>query len=362
MLLKEDVMTQKLTLPGSRNGFSLVELMVAITIGLFLAGGLTSLFVSNSRARTETEKNNRQLENGRYAMSLLADDLRHAGYYGEFDPNLLTGPHVPAAVPDPCLTSVADLKTGMPLHIQGYDNTAGNPGLSCLSDLRAGTDIVVIRRANTCVVGTVNCDGLRAGTPYFQVSRCYDVNELASGDVTRFYALDTATSNLTLHKRDCTAIADIRRYRTHIYFIANNAIGTDGIPTLKRAELGTDGTSPSFSIVPLVEGIENIQLEYGIDNNAINGGAPDTYTTRPGSFGACAGAACVANWQNVVAVRLSLLARSTEGTPGHADSKTYALGLQEDGTANKFGPFNDSIKRHAYQVFVKLDNPAGRKE
>lgn len=340
-----------------QRGFSLIELMIAITLGLFLAAGLTALFVSNSRARGETERNNRQLENGRYATSLLAEDLRLAGYYGEFSPTLLAPP---STIPDPCAATVADLKANMPLHIQGYDNEAGIPSLTCISDVRSGTDVVVIRRASTCVAGSTNCDPVSAGTPYFQASRCTNSTELASGNVDNFYALDSNTSNLTRTKRNCSTLADLRRFRTHIYFIANNAIGSDGIPTLKRAELGTDGTRPSFSVVPLVEGIENMQIEYGIDTD--NNGIPDAYTTQPRTFNGCTGAACVSNWQKVVAVRLNLLARNTERSPNHTDTKTYTLGIKEDGSANNFGPFNDNVKRHAYQTFVKLSNPAGRKE
>lgn len=342
-----------------QTGISLVELMVAITIGMLITAGLTTIFASNLQAGGEIERANRQLENGRYSMHLLTEDLRLAGFMGQFDPSILNGP---SAMPDPCQTSLSSLKAAMPLHIQGYDNGA-SPSLSCLSDVRSGTDIVVLRRASTCVAGTTDCDGVSTGIPYFQASLCSDATELASGNKANFYALDTNTSNLTRHKRDCTTLADLRRYRTHIYFITNNTQGSDGIPTLKRAELGTNGSSTSFSIVPLAEGIENMQLEYGIDTN--NNGAPDVYTANPNNYGDCNDAddeECVVNWRNVVAVRLHLLARNTESSAGHKDGKVYTLGLKEDGKANTVGPLNDSFKRHAYQSVVKLSNPAGRKE
>lgn len=329
-------------------GFSLVELMIAITIGLFITAGLTAVFVSNSRTQGEIERANRQIENGRYAMHMLTEDLRLAGFYGEFDPTILA---TPAAVPDPCLTLPADLKDAMPLHVQGYDGDIAGPSLGCLGDVRSGTDILVVRRVNTCFVGSAECDAVAAGAPYFQASLCNGATELASGDSTKFYALDTDTDNLTRTKRDCATLADFRRYRTHIYFIANNGSADDGIPTLKRAELGASGGVTSFSIVPLVEGIENLQLEYGVD--ADNNGSPETYTTLP---------ATVEDWRGVVGVRLNLLARSTDRSPGYTDSKTYNLGLKADGTANTVGPFEDSVKRHAYQTFVKLGNPAGRRE
>src|SRR6266446_9188926 len=104
---------------SNQGGFSLVELMVAVTLGMLIMGVLAATFVGSSQARRETDQASRQVENGRYAMQILSDDLAHAGYYAEFDPWPLP---TPAAKPDPCATSVASLKTAMPLQLQGYDN------------------------------------------------------------------------------------------------------------------------------------------------------------------------------------------------------------------------------------------------
>jgi type IV pilus assembly protein PilW len=332
-------------------GFSLVELMVAVTIGLLLMAGLTGVFVNSNQSRAEVEKANRQIENGRYAVQLLTDDLRLAGFYAEFDPSVLSAP---ASLPNPCASSISDLKSALPLHVQGYDNGTGSA--TCLSDVRTGTDMLVVRHVSSCVAGSMDCDALTAGIPYFQASLCANATELGSSSNSDFFALDTDTANLTRHKRNCTTVADMRRYRTHIYFIANNDNSSDGIPTLKRAELGASG----FSIVPLVEGIENLQIEYGLDTD--NNGTPDVYTADPNSYNACSAATCVTNWQNVVSVKLHLLARNTEQSSGYSDNKTYTLGLNNDGTANSVGPFNDRIKRHAYEAVVRLTNPAGRRE
>jgi type IV pilus assembly protein PilW len=209
-----------------------------------------------------------------------------------------------------------------------------------------------------------NCDPVTSGYPYFQVSLCYPVagaTELASGNINNFFVLDTSMAALNLHKKDCTTTAGLRRYITHIYFIANNNTGSDGIPTLKRAEL-RDG---QFTIVPLVEGIENLQLEYGIDTDAAGdaaAGSPNAYTADPDTYNACIGATCVDNWRRVVAIKMHLLARNTERTAGYTDTKTYTLGLDANGAQRTVGPFNDSYKRHIYQSSVRLGNPAGRRE
>ena len=211
-------------------------------------------------------------------------------------------------------------------------------------------------------------------------------------------AADTGLSNLGRTQRNCATKADGRQYLTHIYFIANNDLsnailgasaqdcdkdGTveanegDCIPTLKRAELGNAVNADGFTIVPLAHGIQDLQLEYGIDDNG-NDGAPDAFVSNPDTYdGAnCAGTAsekaqCVANWRNVMVLRLNLLARNTTVSRDHVDTKEYSLGLNDDDSvrcaldANDDGTceaFSDGFKRHVYQTSVRLNNPAGRRE
>src|SRR3546814_6299080 len=90
-----------------------------------------------------------------------------------------------------------------------------------------------------------------------------------SSDVCSSDLLDTTATNLNRTKRDCSTAASKRRFLVHIYFLANNDKPGDGIHTLKRAELGAAG----FTIVPLVEGIDALQFEFGIDTNG--DGNPD---------------------------------------------------------------------------------------
>jgi type IV pilus assembly protein PilW len=332
--------------------------MIAVTLGLLLVAGLAATFANSSRARDELERASQQIENGRYAMQVLGDDLRLAGYLGEFD-LVQAALSTPGTKPDPCATDVPTLNTALPLHIQGYDNGAA---LSCLSDVKSNTDIVVVRRASTCVSGAA-CPTV-AGAPYFQASFCNNATELGSPSGTNHYRLDAVAANLNRTWRDCTAPAGTRLYLARIYFVANNDVAGDGIPTLKRAELTTaHPTSPTggtWTIVPIAQGIENLQLEYGIDTN--NDGIPDSVTADPDTYGACFGAGCVANWQNVVSVKINLLARNTSTSSEYTDTKTYSLGLLANGSANTVAPFNDRYKRHVFQAGVRLENPAGRRE
>lgn len=338
-------------------GFSIVELLVATALGMLVMGVLTTAFVGSSQARRATDQASQQVENGRYAMQLLGEDLQLAGYYSEFDPRGLASP---ATKPDPCATDIATLKTALPLPVQGYDDpTAPTIALlSCVSDVRPGTDILVLRRASTCVAGTTGCTAFSSGTAYLQASLCASATELDSASPSDYYDLAATVAGLTKHKKDCVTAADYHRYVTRIYFVANNDNPGDGIPTLKRAELGAG----SFSIVPLVEGIENLQLEYGLDTSATHDGSPDVFTANPDTYTGAGAAGAVGNWRNVVATRVNVLARNTATTPGYSDTKVYTLGFNADGSPNTFTPSGSGLpyKRHAYTAEVRLTNPAQR--
>ena len=310
---------------AAARGFTLPELLVAVAVGLLILAGMTTLFVRNSRAQQSVERANRQIENGRYAIDVISTDLRNAGYYGEYDPTELP---TPPGVPDPCALTVGALKAALPLHVQGYDAGAAMPG--CLTDQKSGTDVLVVRHTRACVKGNPNCDDSDPAGPLFQASLCNNPSELGSGDPADHYALDTDPSTLTRHARDCTqvagsgSLAPVRRFLTHIYFVANNDNGSDGIPTLKRAELRLVDGNLKFVTVPLVEGIDTLQLEYGMDTNG--DGVVDTYSATPDSAD---------NWRSVLSVRVALLAKNT------------------DGAAN--------VKRQPFQTMVLMANPTGRK-
>lgn len=337
-----------------QHGVSLVELMIAIALGLVVVMALSLIFVNTSRSRTEMERSNRQTENGRYAVQLLADNLRMAGYLAEFDTSPLASP---ASLPDPCDTATADLVDALPLHVQGINDATGASTPSCLDDVKVGTDILVVRRVSVCAAGTTACAAFVEGVPHFQAALCTPSvgnTELAfpvtsnADYANHYFTLATGSGDFTKHKTDCTTAAEIYRYFVHIYFIANNNQAGDGVPTLKRAELGNGG----FNIIPLVDGIQNMEIDYGVDNAGADGVA-DVYTQAP---------ATVADWRNVMSARINLLARNTEPSVGHTDNRSYALGFNDDGTEVTVGPFNDAYKRHVFSETVRLANPSWRRQ
>lgn len=318
--------------------------MIAVVIGLLILLALSTIFLSSNRSSAEMRKSTQQQESGRYASQLLRDDLMLAGYLSEFDASPMPSP---AAVPDICATAITDLLDAMPLHVQGVNNVTTAP--ACLTDLKADTDIVVVRRVSTCIAGGVGCDAFLENAPHFQASLCMPTDgsgtELAyaAGTNAEFaahhFAFSTVLTDFTRRKTNCATQADIRRYLVHIYFIANNNEVGDGIPTLKRAEIGATG----FTIVPLVDGIENMQVQYGLDTTA--DGIPDSYISAPTT---------VIDWRNAMGARIQLLARNTVKTQGYADNRTYMLGDET------ISPKGDGYKRHVYSTAVQFVNPSWR--
>lgn len=319
--------------PRHQAGLSLVELMVAITIGMFLLLGLTTLIVQQSSTRAELEKSSRQIENGRYAMQLLHDDIQLAGFYGEYSP--ASDAAAVYSTPDPCSTgdqgwSTAPVK--VPVPIFGYPASAVSP--ACVAaDRLADTAILVVRRTATEAVAA---GAAVAGTNYLQVARC-NTEPLP-------FVMASAVAAFTLQKKACGAtLADIRKYMVRIYYVARcDVCDSDTIPTLKMVEFVDGAQSPP---IPLVEGIENMQFQYGLDNVGPADGAPDSYAVEPAA----------ANWSNVVAVRVNLLARNIDTTAGYVDTKTYTL------AGSSVTP-GGAFRRHAYSEVTRVVNVSGRRE
>ena len=365
-------------------GLTLIELMVAMAIGLVLVLSMLVLYVNIARNQAQLGNTGRQVENGKFALQLLQDDVRHAGFWGDYlprydDKSLATPADFPTALPGPCLSySTANwnatyISNLMAIAVQGYN--AANPPSDCdtlLANRATGTDILLVRYAENCTPGQTNCDADTTGRLYFQSSRC--TTEISGGN--RF-VLNTTGFNLRANIT-CPAVSPAtdtlaakRRFVSNIYYVRNFSVTAgDGIPTLVRSSFNLNGSTLEYQPPqPLIEGIQGLRVEYGIDNLGRNGlavnydstagainrgdGVPDTYITCPKA----GGTACNHNDMfHVVSARLHVLARNLEPTPGHQDTKTYVL------AGTTYGPFNDGFIRRTYSTTVRLMNPAGRRE
>jgi type IV pilus assembly protein PilW len=340
------------------HGLSLIELMVALAIGLVIIGALLTLFINITRNNNEMAKMNRQIENGRFAIQLLQNDLWHAGFWGDYIPQFedrsIAAPgDTPNAVPDPCLP-VASWTTAHRNNLVGIpvQDVAGTCGV--VSDQMPNTDLLVVRFAETIAPNPgASC---AAGEVCFQASQCAaEINATPP----RRYVL--GTTGFDLEVKGCSdatpgattvQTAAVRRMISHLYYVRN-----DGV--LMRSEYRNGAHQPAQ---PLIEGIDALRVEYGIDSIGRTGtpvsytgtvsrgdGVADQYVTcSPCTFD---------QLTNVVAVRVHVLARNLEATQGYIDNKTYNLG-----NTAPIGPFNDGFKRHVFTTTVRLVNPAGRRD
>ena len=352
MLKSRPTFRAQARLRSSQIGLSLVELMVALAISVVLIAALSELYVNTSRTNQEMAKSNSQIENARFAIQFLQNEIVHAGYWGSFVPEFdnLTAVGIPGDVPDqapdPCLAFTApwtaayiDSLLGIP--VQVYNTAPGTcSGLGVVTNTNrvAGTDVLVVRHANTCVPGDTNCEADIAGNLYFQASNCED--EIDAGFP---YTLDTVTANFIRYERDCDGasgspptftsgtVAAKRKFIQTIYYVRNFAITAgDGIPTLVRSQFNLSGGAVAQQAAEeLVQGIEGFRVEVGIDSLSDAGTAVD-YTAAvswadpdnlisptnrgdgipDGNFVHCGATCTPAQLTNVVAVKLFILART----------------------------------------------------
>lgn len=379
-------------------GMSLVEVLVALAIGMFLLLGMVTVFSNSSQTQREMERAGSMIENGRYAISVLTDDLRHAGFYGHFyDLSTLTAP---STTPDPCeKDDTDDMLNALAYPIHGFaaanlTTRADISGTGCTAlltnaNLRVGSDVLVLRRVSTALAhdDSTASSGGKAIANMAYLQGFYDTAEVQFGNSSADVQANATNTNTSTHKTAANGAvsirkrdgsypdsddsdgtgpaADIRRLLTHTYFVAPCSIGTatnglcqandDGIPTLKRLELGVNsGGARAIVITPLVEGVEYMKVEYGIDDSpsstssstGLSGdGVPDRYEASPSDT----------EFQSVVSARIYLLVRNAEASAGHTDGKSYTLG----GTA--VAAAGDSYKRRVFSSEIRLANPAQRR-
>jgi type IV pilus assembly protein PilW len=328
-------------------GFSLIELMIAMTIGLILLTVLATMFDTTISGRNALERITRLTENSRFAADIIGDDIRHAGFYGSFMPPS----NAVFADPSPCDWDVVDVarigwqpnlaSPEYPAQLMGYDDPAAAvAAIACLPNRIPGTDILVIRRSGSVTVAGA---AITLQNVYVQASQCVgDAPPLQVSNTAAVFTLRTASCNPAL-------LAPVRRYFVRVYYVAscNECSPSDGIRTLRRFEF-IDG---AIRNVPLAEGVEQFQVEYAFDTN--DDGSPEQFLTTISG-----GGTPTSRWSNVVALRLHLLLRSTEAAHAvNTSPAVYDLGPGHNAETCPVG-----FKCRALSTTLRLNNVAGRRE
>lgn len=347
------------TATSRSTGFSLVELMVAITIGLIVLGAVSAVLVSSKNTYSNQDRLARVQENGRFAIQFLTRDIRLAGYTGCLD-EVIAGESFTNTLKG--TNSIFNAA----ISLEGLEADAGvtsswypSGDTTRPANVLANTDSLTVKMLDPTTAVDIASEMPNesaeinvSSTSGFKANEIVMVTDCASADLMQITAVQTASSKLQhspaggnpvptdpdypgnatqkLTKAYGTS-AKVMKFTSRRYYIAP---GTSGNPALFRADNGQPG-------VEMVEGIENIQVTYGEDTNAPPDGIPNIYRT----------AASVVNWDKVMSVRIGVLARTTNQEDADVDTSTYVVNEK-----SFTPPAGDRHKRRVFLATVVLRN------
>ena len=324
-----------------QQGLSLVEMMIALLLSALTLSGAVMLFQQSKSNSVQDEQVARMQENGRLALRVLSRELSMMGFWGGMldlsDPgNIDLSGALPVGTD--CLTSSGGwmLKfTGSPStaipSLQLTDEATNSPYPGCIDDAEIldGADVLAIKRVADQPAMKVSAAGAEDGTVdtnavYFKTNTVVGAFYEASG------AGDEGPTGAVPNPNR------IYQYLPAVFYVRpySRAVG-DAIPALVRETLVGD----SMAAQPLVEGVENLQLEFGIDGNDADLSA-DFYTGTP----------TAAELRNAVSARIYVLVRSVDPVAGYVNDKTYNLG------STPIDATNDAFYRRVYSTTIQMRN------
>lgn len=363
-----------------QHGVGLVEIMIAMALGIVVVLGITTLFADTSRSLASVDRSGRQIENALFTLELLAAELSLGGYWGganypvDAETQIFVLGEVPASVPSELGWNVASETPPTCLGVGGIiTNTSNNPkaelafameyplfsapGASLNGEITAGkcgdvtaqanesSDYFVIRRAGSCATGAPPIPVLNQCRPlgdYFhlQTNGCYSENLGLSGGEIKLEKVNDANVGglLPYTSFDCESPAPIYRFVSRIYFV-------DQSGTFTRLYLDGVGGALGFKTEVLVEGVELLRFEWFIDTNG--DGEYDQVTQTPS----------VVDWPNVIGVKIWTVVRSTQREPGYSDAATYTIA----GESWSVPSANKNFRRVVHSKTVDIVNIGGRR-
>ncbi len=365
---------------NARNrGFSMVELMVAMVIGLMILAAVSSVLVNSKKNYTTQDSLARLQENARFTVQILTRDLRMAGYFGCADDISTVSNRL-----NPTATNFSVFDTNNP--IEGSESGANwSPSNTALGFTPlAGTDAIAIRYlAGDSIAVTKEMPRPSAAVQVDKNSGLANgdiimIADCTSADVFQITNLNTnsGTFDLVNHNwgtgspgnagndtsdpgaklsKAYGTDAQIMRFNSVAYYVRNNASGQ---PALYRRTLVTNATAGTSTPTEqeLVEGVEHLEILYGIDSVG-NDGTPDVYKTA---------AAVAGDWSKVIAVRFGIVARALANADNQAGNDKqygtdrYTTGLDVDGVlpGTEFTPpaGTDRYQRRVFRTTVVMRN------
>ncbi|MBQ4833062.1 PilW family protein [Pseudoalteromonas sp. MMG010] len=319
-------------------GFTLIEMMIALFIGVIILGGVMFTYLSMKITTTDTIAIGEIQESGRLAINIMQRDIEQVGFWGTFYEDSFTGANVstqtaPAGDCEsglnnasfPNITSQSNFRTI-------FATTANtNKELNCINNPVKGSDILQIKflQGKQLVVDITNNE-MQSDENYF----------IAEQEQAQFVRGVVSANTLNLN-------ATVWPYSHHVYYIAEQTYEVNNkkitVPVLMRKRLnGSKMTAES-----IMEGVENMRFLFGLDTN--NDGRIDSYRNVSDMTSA--------DWENrkmVLAVQLFLLVRTLkEDSHSTVKNQTYTLG--NDSNSRELS-FNDGYRRAVFTTTIRLNN------
>jgi type IV pilus assembly protein PilW len=338
--------------PTHQRGLSLIELMVAMLIGVVLISGAAKVYVDSKAAYGANESTSRLQENARYAMSVIEPDVRMANYWG-----LLKGAAVianqaaqtvgtpAAAVASSAAINIcgrnfaADLTTTLQGDNNAYiiSTNAKQAGCDTLLDLSTGVawTTTPVTTADTLTVRRASVFDAAAAAGQLQICSSRIAGRLINDGVCNG-AVVGLSDDLAAQKRQ-NLIVDT-------FYVDRNSQQQIGLPSLRRKTVTAVGGVMQFRDQEVMAGVEDMQVQFGIDPLGTTGVA----TRYVNPDGVPVGA-------QIVAVRIWLVVRAETPENNFYDSRIYQYGdrLQATGVTGNLNNAADAGK--AYQPSLSAD-------
>ena len=304
----------------AQTGLTLVELMVALAIGSFLIIGAVQIYNQSRQAYVINDAIARVQETAQFAMDTIEADLRMASNWGRTsradavegrstasDPN----PSSLAAVANGCGADWAyDLETPVEGDNNGYSLTCAPPSSPTALAPQPNSDTLTVRRSSV---------------------------PMAPLDATRLQVVSTLNAGQLIDDGNMPTGFDPLRSQVHnlvvnSYYVADDSILIPGTPALRRHTLGTFGGAPSTTDIEIAPGVENLQIQFGVDVDRDN--SVDRYV-NPGDGIITPGSGTFVPGAHILSARVWLVVRSVNREIGLVDDTDYEpgdvdLGVQSD--------------------------------
>ncbi len=314
----------------NQTGLSLVELMVSLAIGSFLIIGALTVYTQNRATYITNEQLARVQENAQFALDVIEPHIRLASYWGQtsrwadIDGVRTDLDDNPLALTTPADNCGPGFAWDFELSLEAIDN---NYNLACAAahPVQPDTDTLIIRHAS---VETAAPDATK-----LQIRSSRTRGQLFS---------DGIEPNLAGGDAEDTFDVSV-----NVFYVAQRSDLFDDYPSLRRKTLTVDGGGPAFVDQEIAPGVENFQVQFGLDTDGDN--SVDRYVDPDSGFVDPDDAAFIPG-TTILSARIWLLMRAQEFETGLINAQNYAFANVD------LGQPNDRFRRLLVSKTILLHN------